>query len=282
MHENFIESIAKNEISLFHFFDLADFSEDFHCHDSYEIYINISGGKNFFINDKIYDNMPHDLFIHNNYEIHKTTMGGINPYDRYVLEFRPEAVLPYCTKKTNLAHIFTYRPNNFSHRVSLSDEQFDYLMKLIKKCEQNDDYFGKDVLNKLRFIEILVYVSEIFQISQKESSNLGEDYKAAISPILEFVSKNLSEDLCLDNIANHVNLNKYYMCRLFKTCTGTTINKFIVRRRIAKAKELLNQGHSLIQVCDETGFNDYCHFIRTFREFVGVSPIKYANGITAE
>ena len=59
--------------------------------------------------------------------------------------------------------------------------------------------------------------------------------------MLDYISKNLAGNLCLDQLAAHVNISKDHMCKLFKKCTGTTINKFVVRKRIAKAKELLNQ-----------------------------------------
>ncbi|MCX7614325.1 MAG: AraC family transcriptional regulator [Clostridiales bacterium] len=278
MEENVVEINSAKEFSFFHIIDESDFLGCFHCHDFYEVYISVSGGKNFIINNKIYDMMPRDLFINNNYEIHKTTtLKGI-PYERYVLEFKPEFVLPYCTNNTNLLHYFRVRPENFSHKISLSVEQFEHLLMLFNKYENlNRDVYGKDVLEKIYFIEMLVYISKIFNNEHKEYNRT--EYITVITPMLNYISENLSGDLCLDRLASQVNISKDHMCKLFKKCTGTTINKFIVKQRIARAKELLNQKLSPTEVCAEVGFNDYCHFIRTFREVVGVSPVKYSKGM---
>ena len=60
-----------------------------------------------------------------------------------------------------------------------------------------------------------------------------------------------------------------------KAKTGTTINKYIVTRRIAEAKHLLMQGAPVTDACYRSGFNDLSHFIRTFHNAVGVPPGKY-------
>ena len=58
--------------------------------------------------------------------------------------------------------------------------------------------------------------------------------------------------------------------------TGTTINKYVVARRISVAKRLLAQGCSVHEACEQSGFGDYAHFIRAFGQAVGVSPKQYA------
>ena len=46
-----------------------------------------------------------------------------------------------------------------------------------------------------------------------------------------------------------------------------------------KAKELLaTTGLSIAEVCDRVGFNDYFHFLKTFKRLTGTSPGKYAGG----
>jgi len=274
MDEGIVQYNSKNEFSFLHILDLEDYSVEFHCHDFYEVYISVSGGKNFIINSKIYDMMPHDLFFNNNYEVHKTTTVPGVPYERYVLEFKPEFVLPFCTEETNLLHYFRNRSEDFSHKISLTDEQYEHLLMLFNRYENLQDTYGKDVLKKVYFIEMLTYISGI--CFEGKTNSADPEYKTVITPLLDYISRNLDGDLSLENLASRVNLSKYHMCKLFKKFTGTTINKFIVKRRIANAKELLSQKLSATEVCSEVGFNDYCHFIRTFRKTVGVSPAKYA------
>ena len=45
---------------------------------------------------------------------------------------------------------------------------------------------------------------------------------------------------------------------------------------ISEAKKLLNSGKSISEAAEESGFNDYANFMRTFKKVVGVSPKKYS------
>ena len=277
MQQNYVEYNSPKDFNFLHIIDQADYSVDFHCHDFYEIYLSVSGGKNFLINDKIYDINPKDLFINNNYEIHKTTTIEGVPYERYVLEFKPEFVLPFCTRDTNLIHYFYKRPSDFSNKISLTDEQYEKLLGMFQQYEKiPEDQYGKDVLQRLYFIEILVFVADLFRNRSSHSAVTSAEYENVITPLLEYISHNLSDNLSLDRLAKEVNISKHHMCKLFKKCTGTTINKFIVTKRIAAAKELFGQEKTATDVCAAVGFNDYCHFIRTFTKIVGISPARYA------
>ena len=172
MEKSFVEFNSKNDFTFLHSIDQKDFLGCFHCHDFFEVYISVSGGKNFIINDKIYDIMPHDLFINNNYEIHKTTTESGVLYERYVLEFKPEFALPFCTENTNLLHYFYHRPDDFSHKISLSEEQYGYLLTLFNKFESIHDTYGKDILERVYFVEMLVYISGFFKMIQKAAQAL--------------------------------------------------------------------------------------------------------------
>ena len=57
---------------------------------------------------------------------------------------------------------------------------------------------------------------------------------------------------------------------------GTTIIKYLTSKRISEAKKLLNSGKSISEAAEESGFNDYANFMRTFKKIVGVPPKKYA------
>ena len=46
-------------------------------------------------------------------------------------------------------------------------------------------------------------------------------------------------------------------------------------RRDQSAKKFLNDGFDVKDTCEKCGFNDYSHFIRTFKNIVGVPPKQY-------
>ena len=61
-----------------------------HIHDCCEVLLCISGGKNFLINDKVYDVNDGDLFIINQFEAHKITFDPDKKFCRYVMQVHPE------------------------------------------------------------------------------------------------------------------------------------------------------------------------------------------------
>ena len=86
----------------------------------------------------------------------------------------------------------------------------------------------------------------------------------------------------MDALAREIGMSKFHLCKIFKAKTGTTINKYIVTRRIAEAKQLLLRGIPVTETCYLSGFNDLSHFIRTFHNAVGVSPGKYLSDASAQ
>ncbi|MGN0996040.1 MAG: helix-turn-helix domain-containing protein, partial [Candidatus Ventricola sp.] len=56
---------------------------------------------------------------------------------------------------------------------------------------------------------------------------------------------------------------------------GLPLKQFIVTKKIALAKQLLDESCSVTQVCERCGFGDYSNFIRTFTKTVGISPLQW-------
>lgn len=60
---------------------------------------------------------------------------------------------------------------------------------------------------------------------------------------------------------------------------GKTPNRYLTDCRLAKAKLLLvSTGLSIAQVATQSGFAQSSYFIKVFRRFEGMSPVKYLRG----
>jgi AraC-like DNA-binding protein len=258
------------------------FNMDFHFHDVYEIYHSISGGKHIMINDVIYPVSPYDLFVMSNFDIHKIiTTPGV-PYIRHVVTFNPAIILPDCTVDTNLLSCFIRNSPQQAHRIHLSKEEHLNLTKLYKKYALLTKGYGYDILRKSVLMEVLVFINLCF-MKHQDSVDLRDNdttkdthYNTYIRPLLDYIQDHLTEPLSLDILADQLHTNKHHMCKQFKRYTGTTINTYIIARRISLAKNLLHQDLTVTEVCHASGFRDYAHFIRTFTKLVGLSPRKYA------
>jgi len=67
-----------------------------------------------------------------------------------------------------------------------------------------------------------------------------------------------------------------HFSRQFRATFGETPHRYLQRRRVERAMELLRETESPVtEICLDVGFNSLGTFSRTFREIVGESPSAY-------
>ena len=247
---------------------------DMHIHDCYEIYYSISGGKQFLIDNRFYSIEPGDIFIINQYESHKITQVDKMVHERIVLSIHPDYTKRLSTPKTNLDACFSDRPEDFSHKVSLNREQQKRFLYYINKITDAEGY-GHDIIEQTAFMELMVLINNTLKTNEIHESSTYV-YNRQVDDILAYINLNIASPINTERLAKEFFLSESYICRIFKAATGTTINKYISARRISIAKALLNDGFSVMEAYEKSGFTDYSNFFKAFTKAVGISPKKYA------
>ena len=247
-----------------------------HIHDCYEMYFSITGGKQFLIDNKFYDIAPGDLFIINQFESHYLSKIDQMIHERIVVSIHPDFIKMLSTKTTDLSTCFTKRTKGCSHRLHLTSEQQQRFYYYINKITSINSY-GSDIIEKACFMELLVMINSIYMDNLNLDSSVNDyKYNQQVEQIIQYINQNICEPITIEFLAKHFYLSDSYICRIFKSATGTTINKYITARRISIAKSLLSSGMSVSDVYSQSGFNDYSNFLKSFTKAVGVSPKKYA------
>lgn len=89
----------------------------------------------------------------------------------------------------------------------------------------------------------------------------------------ELMSSNLKNETPLARLAAECGLSARHFARAFRQSTGVPPHKWLLRRRVDHARELLvNPALSLSDIALSCGFADQSHFTRVFKAVVGVSP----------
>lgn len=70
-------------------------------------------------------------------------------------------------------------------------------------------------------------------------------------------------------------INRYELARQFRLLLGTSPHRFLIMRRLDRAKRLLMVGDGLAGAALESGFADQAHFTRQFRDAFGMTPGKW-------
>ena len=201
----------------------------------------------------------------------------------YIINFHPAFIIKHSSRQTDLALCFNSpeRPNG--HKLSLTPkEQQRFLFLLQKLSSLNSDDFGIDLIEPLVCVEFLIFLNGLFEAKHNSSNkpkSLERNYEKT-NKIITYINQNLSGELNLNSLSKEFSISTSHLNRIFKEETGITPQKYIAARRIAFAKTLLADGHSVTEVFSLSGFGDYSNFYKTFTKMVGISPKNYAINTT--
>ncbi|HPR32979.1 MAG TPA: two-component regulator propeller domain-containing protein, partial [Prolixibacteraceae bacterium] len=90
------------------------------------------------------------------------------------------------------------------------------------------------------------------------------------------VKKMVEPDFSVDQLLEHFSFGRTVFYKKVKGITGHAPNDFIRIVRMKKAGELLCQnGHSIMEVAFEVGYNDPDYFRIQFKKYYGITPSEY-------
>jgi transcriptional regulator GlxA family with amidase domain len=96
---------------------------------------------------------------------------------------------------------------------------------------------------------------------------------AKVLNIIELMEANLSEPLSLIEIADHVDLSRRQIERLFRTEMGRSPARYYLEIRLDRARHLLIQSSMpVVEVAVACGFVSASHFSKCYRELYARSP----------
>lgn len=72
-------------------------------------------------------------------------------------------------------------------------------------------------------------------------------------------------------------LDRFTLARQFRSSLGTSPHRYLVMRRLERARAMIGNGRSLVEIALETGFSDQAHFTRHFKKASGMTPGRWAN-----
>ena len=94
--------------------------------------------------------------------------------------------------------------------------------------------------------------------------------------VIDYIEENLDGDLSLEAMAAEVEISPLYLARAFKAAIGQSPHRYVLARRIERAKELLrNTDLPVVDVALSSGFSSQSHLSHWFLRYVGVSPAVY-------
>lgn len=108
------------------------------------------------------------------------------------------------------------------------------------------------------------------------ASPRGSLSERALRRVVEYIEENLAEDVTLEALARVAHVSHFHFLRQFKLATGYTPHRYLMQRRVLRARELLvTSSLSVTDVAVACGFGDVSHLAVRFRAVYGITPAAY-------
>ena len=242
--------------------------------DLYEIYLFLEGELEFHIEGSIYRAHPNDIFIARPNEMHNFFLSS-SRYRRIVV-FVPVKFFRQ-NRCEELEGFLLRRSLGADCQIPAAITERE-LVPLLLKINR---YLQEGALRIAKCV-LLEFLYQLNQVREPLAEPVVEDQR--IRDVLLWLNEHLTERVTLDGLADAFFLNKYHLCRIFRSVTGMSINQYLNYKRLLLARSLHQNGQTLLEASVNAGFNSYAHFYRMHKKVFGTGPREEScrTGLTAD
>lgn len=114
-----------------------------------------------------------------------------------------------------------------------------------------------------------------FQLLEEESKMYTNQIKSELLQLIHHSDTELMENTS-DYLAQKLNVPYHKLTKAFKTETGQTIEKYLIRQKIERVKELLSYNEfSATQIAYQMGYSSLQHLSNQFKSITGMTLRDY-------
>ncbi len=243
-----------------------------HFHDAIEVLVCVNGSGNIFVEKRLYPLRPGTMIVMGDSVMHRC-FDLSSTSEQLVLHFTYETLEKVSSPQSKFISFFSE-----SNRCTLlNPDQLEKIRSLFEACIRSDkETFGADVERDIAFLQLLIFICNCLESNKTEHIKPSKEFSKVL-PQIQYIHTHLAEPLSLEQLSNEFFISKSHLCRTFKAATGFSVASYIINCRILKACNLLRDDVPVQEAGERVGFNNNAHFIKVFKQMVGVSPGKYAH-----
>lgn len=238
-----------------------------HIHDRCEIYFFVSGNVEYLVEGSRYPLEENSLLIMRPAESHTAKILEGKSYERFAINF-PTSYLSSFDTGHRLMKPFLERPLGKDNLFLESDLDMSLVKKLLVRMTEPKDVYEKTITIGTHLPLLLFMIYEAFSQREYSAHNPSTFSERAV----QYINNHLFEEITVSRLAAHFNLSVSQFGRAFRKSIGSSPWEYILRKRLASAKEMLQKGAGTQEACVACGFSDYSAFYRAFKKYLHESP----------
>ncbi len=192
-----------------------------------------------------------------------------------------------------LSHNYTDMEQNYEQLVKLYQSAplgrqhkffvhlYDMLCIILTNEQIDPDEFFQEISGQL--VESILsscniaYLTKQLRICyQKYILSCAKNKDALLEMMTDFIDRNISRNISLQELADEMHLSYSYMGRYFRSHMDMGFVEYVQLRKITLAQDLLlHTQMNLAEIAEKTGFTTVNSFFRTFKKVAGITPTQY-------
>lgn len=246
-------------------FHLQNITQPFpnHFHDYYVIGFVKSGIRQLNCKNKDYLISQGHIVIFNPLDNHSCSQNDNNSFDYCGFNISKETMLLFVEEITGQKIL-----PEFNENVIMDKELYQELLSLHQMIVEYSSKLKKEEM----MVFFMTHLLEKYGYSSLKQPFID---RKEIYLVCQLIEEHFNEPISLKQLCHYSHLSQSTLLRAFTKYIGVTPYRYLQNIRINKAKKLLEQGLSPIEVSFQTGFSDQSHFSHFFNMFTGLSPAAY-------
>jgi len=233
---------------------------DLHRHDTYALGVTLSGVQRFQYRGAVQHSLPGQVIALHPDELHD---GGAGTEDglRYRILYLEPSLLLDCLGGAPLPFVADAVVSDPALRDTL-------LSALGPLDEELDDLFVADFVAQL--------AQHLGRHAGEPAKPAGKTAWRAASLARDYLEENTERPVRSGELEAVTGLDRYALSRHFRATYSTSPHRFLLMRRLQRARRMIEVGEPLAEIAADAGFSDQSHFNRHFKKAFGVTPGRWA------
>lgn len=229
-----------------------------HRHDTYTLGVTLQGVQSFDYRGQTRHSLPGEIVVLHPDEVHDGRAGTDAGFRYRSIYIEP----------SHIQSALGGRPLPYlKGGVSRNRRLFEIVKPLLEELDQS--------------LETLEYQDAIYdlattldQLAAPPTPQKHFDYVSAELARL-YIHEHLDDGVALETLAAITGCNRWELSRHFRALFGTSPHRYLIMRRLDKARHMLKNGHGLADTAAACAFADQSHFARHFKKAFGQTPHQW-------